>query len=97
MNTPTVPALTHCIDPVPGLHVREEVFSTGPALPPSSTKVSALDHVQSARPRQPRPDMAYAQAGSRIAGVHLDLGTHEGGNGKNGKNGDSRDAAFEEF
>jgi methyl-accepting chemotaxis protein len=71
--------------------------TTGPALPSSPTKVRALDHTQTARPCQPRPEMAYAQAGSRTAGVHLDLGTHGGDNGKNGKNGDIRDAEFEEF
>jgi len=71
--------------------------TTGPELPPSPIKVKALDHVQTARPCQPRPEMAYDHAGSRTAGVHLDLGTHGGGNGKKGKNGDSRDAEFEEF
>jgi methyl-accepting chemotaxis protein len=71
--------------------------AAGPTLPSSRTKVKALDHVQAARPRQPRPETAYAHAGSRTAGVHLDLGTQGGGNGKNGKNGDSKDAEFEEL
>ena len=55
---------------------------------------------EKARPRQPRPEIAYAHAGDRASGVRLDLGTHGGSNGKsgkNGKNGDSRDAEFETF
>jgi methyl-accepting chemotaxis protein len=71
--------------------------ATGPALSPLPTKVKVVDRMQTVRPRQPRPKMDYVQAGSRAAGVCLDLGTHGGGNGKNGKNGDSRDAEFEEF
>jgi methyl-accepting chemotaxis protein len=67
------------------------------ALPSSPTKVMALDHVQAVRPRQPRPEMAYARAESGPAGVHLDLGVHGGGNGKNGNYSDKRDAEFEEF
>jgi methyl-accepting chemotaxis protein len=68
-----------------------------PSLPPSLKKVHASAPAQAARPRQPRPEMALAHAGSRTAGVHLDLGAHGSGSGKNGKNGDSRDAEFEEF
>ncbi|MEK6742914.1 MAG: methyl-accepting chemotaxis protein [Nitrospirota bacterium] len=69
-----------------------------PALPASSRKASALAPVhQVVRPRQPRPEMALAHAGSRPAGVKLDLGGRRENNGGNGKNGDSRDDDFETY
>ncbi len=68
-----------------------------PSLPPFSKKINALASVQAARPHQPRPEIALAHAGSRTAGVHLDLGVHGSVSGGNGRNGDSRDADFEEF
>ena len=68
--------------------------AAGPALAPPARPAKALGHVQPARPRQPRLEMAHAQTGGRTAGVHLDLGAHASGNGKNG---DNKDAEFEQF
>jgi len=69
--------------------------TTGPALR-RHRQVRALDHEKTCVRVSAARD-AHAHAGSRAAGVHLDLRPNGGGNGKNGKNGDSRDAEFEEF
>ena len=74
--------------------VHEVGADAQPALPAAPRRAKAIAHVQAARPRQPRPEMTYAHAGSGARGVQLDLGTHAGGNGKNG---DSKDTEFEQF
>jgi len=77
--------------------VNGKVTDAQPALPVASQRAKALEHVQAARPRQPRPEKIYAHAGGAVSGVQIDLGMHAAGNGKNGKNGDSRDAEFETY
>ena len=65
-----------------------------PPLPAPPDAVTASDQVQTARPRQPQPERAYAGAGTVTKGVLLDLGTHRGGSGKNGDGGNEE---FEKF
>jgi len=69
--------------------------TTAPALSCAPQRARALEHGQTARPRQLRPELAPAHAGSRPAGVKTDPGGHGGNRGENGKNGENSNNKFE--